>query len=119
MKYIAYTIGTVSFLYLLVTNLFFGYVNTSARTNWENMQQSTFTCPRGTEVTYRGWSENGRLRYCEPLKTGHWEAWMSGYKWVDGFYKNGKKHGQWTNYNNDGSVYQVTEYNNGIEVNNK
>lgn len=119
MRYLAYIIGALSFVYVLVTSLFFGYVNTSSTDNWETMKAKDFNCPQGTEVSYRGWSENGSLRYCEPLKEGKWEAWMSGYKWVDGNYKNGKKHGKWINYNEDGSITNVTEYNNGVQVNAK
>ena len=81
------------------------------------MQKQTFIFPAGTEVTYRGWSEKGRMRYCEAFKNGPWEAWMSGYKWVQGTYKNGKKEGVWLWFNKDGSISKKINYINGKEVN--
>jgi len=115
-KYIAYTIGAVSTLYLLVMGVVSTVLTTSSQETWEKMKASPFQCPPGTEVTYRGWSENGNLRYCEPDKNGPWEAWMSGYKWVDGGYLNGKKHGQWRWFNEEGEVIKVVHYNHGQEV---
>ena len=116
MKYIAYTIGAFSTLYLLVVGMVSSIANTSTQETWEKMKASPFQCPVGTEVTYRGWSENGNLRYCEPVINGPWEAWMSGYKWVEGSYLNGKQHGQWQWFNESGVVIKVVLYSHGKEV---
>jgi hypothetical protein len=91
-------------------------VTSSAEKTWKNMKASPFRCPEGTEVTYRGWSENGSLWYCEPVKNGPWEAWMSGYKWVEGNYLNGKKDGKWCWLNEEGEVTKTVSYDQGIEI---
>jgi len=115
-KYIAYTIGALSTLYLLVMGIFTTSINSSSQETWKNMNSSSFNCPAGTEVTHRGWSENGTLRYCEPVKNGPWEAWMSGYKQVEGSYLHGKKQGQWRWFNKAGEITNTITYNNGVEV---
>lgn len=116
--YIAYTIGGLSTAYLLIMYLLSTNVTTSSNETWNAMQKSPFDCPKGTEITYHGWSENGQLRYCEPVKNGPWEAWMSGYKHVQGTYKNGQKDGKWIWFNKDGSVNKTIFYENGIEQQN-
>ncbi len=119
LKYLAYAVGTLSFAYLLFMALFSSYLSGSAKETWEAMQNSPFSCPPGTEVTYRNWAENGRQRYCEKVKEGPWEAWMSGYKWVQGNYKDGKEHGEWVRFNKDGTVRETTTYENGVEIGSK
>ncbi len=116
LKYLAYTVGMLSTGYLLFMALFGSYLHGSAKETWELMQANPFSCPPGTEVTYRSWAENGRMRYCEKLKDGPWEAWMSGYKWVEGSYANGKKHGKWISFNKDGSIRETTFYEEGEVV---
>ncbi|QKK11180.1 MAG: hypothetical protein HND59_05765 [Pseudomonadota bacterium] len=114
-KYIAYIIGGLSTAYLLFMYVISSYIGSSSIETWDAMQKQAFNCPEGTEVTYRGWSENGRMRYCEPSKNGAWEAWMSGYKWVQGTYINGKEHGEWLWFNKDGSVSKRIIYVYGVE----
>jgi len=118
-KYIAYMVGALSFAYLLIMGSFSSYLTMSAKETWEAMKDSPFSCPPGTEVTYRAWSENGRQRYCEKAKDGPWEAWMSGYKWVQGYYKSGKEHGEWVWFNEDGTVSKTISYENGVELGRK
>ncbi len=112
-RYIGYVIGSGALVYIAFMFYVSSYTKSSARETWQNMQSSDFQCPNGTEVVHRGWSENGTSRYCEPKKNGPWEAWMSGYKWVDGYYKAGKKHGEWHWYNEEGNVTKTIVYNNG------
>ena len=80
------------------------------------MERSTFECPTGTEVTTRGWSEAGYLRYCEPKKNGPWETWASGYRNIKGEYKNGKEHGVGYWFNRDGTIQTTVVYDNGSKV---
>lgn len=40
---------------------------------------------------------------------------MSGYKWVQGTYINGKEHGEWLWFNKDGSVSKRIIYVYGVE----
>lgn len=112
-RYIGYAIGIGAVLYIAIMFYVSSYVNSSARETWKNMQSSNFVCPKETAVVYRGWSENGTSRYCAPKKNGAWEAWMSGYKWVDGYYKSGKEHGEWHWYNEEGNVTKTIVYSNG------
>jgi antitoxin component YwqK of YwqJK toxin-antitoxin module len=35
---------------------------------------------------------------------------MSGQKWIEGSHKNNKRNGEWTFYNEDGTVYEIKEY---------
>lgn len=116
MRTILHVIGLLSFLYLLISFGMSTYINSSARMTWYNMHKEEFKCPDGTDITYRGWSEGGRQRYCEPVKNGPWEAWMSGYKWVEGSYKSGKKHGVWKWFDESGNVTKSIRYANGKEL---
>lgn len=115
LKYVAYVIGGLSVAYLLIMSLISYSMTSTSQKTWDVMKSNPLECPPGTKLTYRGWSENGTQRYCEALKNGPWEAWMSGYKWVQGTYKNGKEHGEWLWFNKDGSVSKRIIYVNGVE----
>jgi hypothetical protein len=116
LKYIVCAIGVLSTAYVLVMFFFSSVFYNSSQETSMAMQNSAFECPQGTEITYRGWGKNGRMRYCEASKNGPWEAWESGYRHILGNYKNGKKHGVWTWYHKDGRVYRIINYDSGTEV---
>lgn len=80
------------------------------------MKGDIFECPPGLEEKTERWSKLGYSRSCVKPKHGKWEAWSEGYKHIDGFYHNGKKHGNWVFYNSDGSVSQEITYKDGKEA---
>jgi hypothetical protein len=116
LKYIVYVIGGISTAYVFFMLFISSQFKTSSKVNWDSMEKSAFICPEGTEVSYRGWGNNGQMRYCEAAKDGPWETWESGYRHILGNYKKGKMHGIWTWYHKDGSIYRIIEYNNGVEL---
>ncbi len=91
-------------------------LTTDAKSTWAAMSESKFSCPKGTEPSLDGWSKTGYSRTCINLKHGKWEAWDQGYKHIEGFYEHGNKHGTWSFFKEDGSIYQTVEYKNGQEV---
>ena len=105
-------VGAYSLLMIFITQP----MHENSQDTWSAMEAQPLSCPDGTEVSRDGWSKSGYLRYCEPLREGVWEAWDSGYRNILGAYRNGKEHGVWIFYNEDGSVRQTIEYNDGDEV---
>jgi len=91
-------------------------MSNSSISTWEAMKGKVFDCPPGLEEKTERWSKLGYSRSCVKPKHGKWEAWSEGYKHIDGFYLNGKKHGIWVFYKPDGSVSKEIEYKNGKEV---
>jgi antitoxin component YwqK of YwqJK toxin-antitoxin module len=85
------------------------------------LQQNPLLCPEGSEATIERWSELGYSRYClsDGKKHGHWEAWESQYKNIDGSYKDGIQDGKWIVYNKDGSIYRIINYKEGLELSDK
>lgn len=84
-------------------------------------QQNPLICPEGSEAAIERWSKIGYSRYClsNGKKHGHWEAWESQYKLIDGSYRNGMKDGKWTWYNKDGSIYRIVNYKEDLELSSK
>jgi len=80
------------------------------------MKSSEFICPEGTEEKLEFWGQGGNSRSCVNPKHGKWEACNNGYKNIDGYYEDGKKHGIWYFYNPDGTVKFKIEYDMGVEV---
>jgi hypothetical protein len=109
-------VGVLVVLYVGISVLIPWLYSRNQTETWASMERSTFECPAGTDVTTRGWSEAGYLRYCEPKKNGPWEAWSSGYRQVQGEYRNGKEHGTWRWFNRDGSIQSTIVYDNGSKV---
>ena len=114
---------TTVFVLALISIGFFVFVNyvtqqskERATKNYEAMKSSEFLCPEGMEEKLELWGQGGNSRSCVSPKHGKWEAWSEGYKNIDGYYENGKKHGVWLFYNPDGTVKLEIEYDRGIEV---
>ena len=91
-------------------------VSETRKKTWDAMSKNEFVCPDGTELRKDGWSKLGYSRTCVSLKHGKWEAWDNGYKNIDGYYNDGKKHGEWIWYRADGSVSTRITYMNGKEI---
>jgi antitoxin component YwqK of YwqJK toxin-antitoxin module len=85
------------------------------------LQQNPRLCQEGSEATIERWGELGYSRYClsNGKKYGHWEAWESQYKNIDGSYKNGIEDGKWIWYNKDGCIYRVINYKEGLKLSDK
>lgn len=113
---VLWSIGALVVLYIGISLLVSWQYSRSHSETWAAMERSTLECSPGTEVTTRGWSEAGYLRYCEPKKNGPWEAWSNGYRQVQGEYRDGKEHGTWRWFNRDGSIQSTVVYNNGSKV---
>ena len=100
--------------------LFMSYVSTemsnSSISTWDAMKQVELNCPPGLKEKTERWSKLGYSRSCVKPTDGKWEAWSDGYKQIDGFYKDGSKHGKWVFYNSDGSISKEIEYINNKEV---
>ena len=93
-----------------------GQFSAGASDTWKAMESRSFSCPPGTEVTTRGWSKNGYMRYCEATRNGQWEAWSEGYLHVQGQYASGKEHGTWRWFNRDGSLAKTIVFDKGTKV---
>ena len=115
-KIILWILGGIAVLFIGIPYFMSWQLSSSHKETWNAMNKMEFTCPQGTEVTNRGWSKAGYMRYCEPEKSGPWEAWSEGYMHISGEYNKGKKHGTWHWYNRDGSVQNTITYENGVEV---
>jgi hypothetical protein len=111
-----WSVGALVALYIGIMYLVSWQYSRSHSETWAAMERSTLECSPGTEVTTRGWSEAGYLRYCEPKKNGPWEAWSNGYRQVQGEYRDGKEHGTWRWFNRDGSIQSTVVYDNGSKV---
>ena len=112
-KTILWLLGAGIVFYFGLLFLVSRQLSQSMSDTWNAMETSTFPCPPGTEVTTRGWSEAGYMRYCEPKKDGPWEAWSEGYRHIQGEYKNGKEHGTWRWFNQDGTIQKTVIYDGG------
>lgn len=91
-------------------------MSNSSVSTWEAMKGGIFECPPDLEEKTERWSKLGYSRSCVKTKHGKWEAWSEGYKNIDGFYHNGKGHGNWVYYNPDGSVSKEITYKEGKDV---
>ena len=115
-KTVLWTLGVFAvLLWLLPFIMSLAFFN-SQGDSWEAMKAEKMLCPEGYEVTTRGWSEAGYMRYCEPHKHGPWEAWSQGRMQVKGTYQNGKLHGIWQWFDSDGNVSKTATYELGSEV---
>jgi antitoxin component YwqK of YwqJK toxin-antitoxin module len=75
-------------------------------------------CPEGTkDITQEG-GKTGAVRYCEKngVKHGKIVVWTNQRPAWEGYYNEGKQHGSWKYFHEDGRVYRVVEYKNGVEV---
>jgi len=115
-RIILVVLGLAVIVFFALPYLVSWQVSESHQETWQAMKQKEFTCPENTEATFRGWSEAGYMRYCEPRKNGPWEAWSGGYLHVSGEYLHGQKHGVWRWYNSDGTIQTTKHYSNGQEV---
>jgi hypothetical protein len=100
-------------LYFGLSFLMSSQLSKSVSDTWKAMDDTSFTCPPGTDVTTRGWSKSGYMRYCEPKKNGPWEAWSEGYRHIQGEYKNGKEHGTWRWFSPNGTIEKTIVYDGG------
>ena len=91
-------------------------MSSSSQETWEAMQSTDFECPAGTEARTDGWGKLGYSRTCVNLTNGKWEAWEDGYKNIDGYYEQGKKHGVWIFYQTDSSMSKKIQYSHGVEL---
>jgi len=98
-----------------VAALIFSYCQTNA--NFEEtkkaMNESSFSCPAGTEVKIERWEKIGFSRTCVNMNHSKWEAWKDGYRKISGYYEKGKKHGLWEYYSSDGLISNKLNYING------
>lgn len=115
-RIILWALGSFALLFFALPYLMSWQLSSSHDKTWEAMRELEMICPPNTEVTTRGWSKAGYMRYCEPKKNGPWEAWSEGYRQIQGAYRNGQKHGTWQWFNRDGSIQSTIEYRNGNAV---
>lgn len=115
-KIILLSLGSVVLAYFVLMAFISWQLGEDAKATWSAMMASELECPEGTAVTHRGWSKNGRMRYCEPVRNGPWEAWANGHRQIKGEYLAGQEHGTWYWFNPDGSVQQTIQYNAGKVV---
>jgi hypothetical protein len=72
-------------------------------------------CGGGSVPVVEKWGKTGHARGCSkgPNREGRWVFWEAGYTNLEGFYEDGRKHGSWTVYNGDGTVFAVILFDNG------
>jgi antitoxin component YwqK of YwqJK toxin-antitoxin module len=121
-------IRNVVILFALLVALYYGLLISHAKIVQKEMTATKsvmlteeHSCPDGAEEVIQRWSEVGYSRYCikDGQKEGKSVAWEGQRLHIEGNYKNGKEEGLWKVYNDDGSVYRLTEYRDGIEVSDK
>jgi len=112
-KIILWLLGGGILLFFGLSLLMSWQLSESVSDTWKTMEGTSFVRPPDSEVTTRGWSKAGYMRYCEPKKNGQWEAWSEGYRHIQGEYKNGKEHGTWQWFNPDGTIYRTIVYDGG------
>ncbi len=79
-------------------------------TTLDAMNSTPFVCLNGSEVEVKPWGFNGKMRYCQPYKSGSWEGWQDGYKKVQGNFENGEKQGEWLWFDSNGKVVDKISY---------
>lgn len=82
------------------------------------IKKEVFYCPEGCKEVIERWSLAGYSRYCikNGYRHGKWIAFENKRLAIKGNYSEGKKDGQWIWYHNDGRVFRIIEYKDGIEM---
>jgi hypothetical protein len=72
-------------------------------------------CDKNSEEISEKWGKTGQARGCfdGPTRQGMWAFRDEGYLNLEGFYENGRKHGTWTVFNQDGTVFARIYFDNG------
>lgn len=114
-SYILISIVTIVIIYYLVMMLITKSIRNDMAATKEAILDTKHICPEGSHEVIERWSEVGYAWYCvkDNEKHGQWMAWEKQRLHIVGNYQYGKKHGRWTVYNDDGSIYRITEYDNG------
>jgi hypothetical protein len=78
-------------------------------------------CPDGSQEVIERWAELGYSRSCmkDGKKNGKSVVWEGQKLHMEGNYQDGKGHGRWTVYKDDGSIYRIIEYDAGKEISSK
>jgi hypothetical protein len=82
------------------------------------MDKKEFVCAKVSRVVIEPWGERGYARYCvkDGKRHGTWEAWEKSRLVIQGNYYEGVEQGNWVWYREDGSVYRIREYRDGLLV---
>ena len=82
------------------------------------LERSELTCPDEGRPRIERWGEIGWSRYCEVSgqKDGPWQAWENQRLAIQGAYADAERHGTWTWFHSDGSVYRQKTYHHGEEL---
>ena len=74
-----------------------------------------FECGGGLSESTQVWSKAGKAKGCvkDDERHGRWLFWEEGYVNLEGFYRNGVKHGLWTVFHQDGSAFVRLSFENG------
>lgn len=76
------------------------------------MEKQPFACPPDAELSWQSAGAGGLERFCaqEGQKEGPSELWEHSKLVLQGQYLNGKKHGTWIRYRDDGATRHLREY---------
>jgi hypothetical protein len=115
--------GALGLLLLLLFVYILGYlgqrsVRNDLRRTRLALERSEFSCPGQASQRIARWGEIGWARYCEynGRPEGSWQAWEKQRVVIQGTYLEGEKHGTWTWYYPDGTVYGHKTFRHGEEV---
>jgi len=77
-----------------------------------------FACDEGSTEKLERWGRQGYSRGCyrDGVAQGKTIYWEEGYLNLEGFFSQGKKHGLWTVYNTDGSVFVTITFDEGVKT---
>jgi len=66
-----------------------------------------FECGEDMRESTQVWSKAGKAKGCvkDDERHGRWLFWEEGYVNLEGFYRDGVKHGLWTVFHEDGSAF--------------
>jgi hypothetical protein len=89
--------------------------------NLSSVEMVRLECGDGQTESVEKWSRAGKARGClkESERHGRWVFWEEGYVNLEGHYRNGAKHGPWTVFERDGSVYSRITFENGKKTEKK
>lgn len=79
------------------------------------ISSSEFNCPSGFKEKIERVESSVYSKICVNIAQGKREVWKDGYKHIDSFYENGKKHGMWKYYDSKGGVTKEIKYEHGVQ----
>jgi len=80
--------------------------------------KSEHECPKGAVESVERWGQWGYSRFClkDGKENGKWVGWEKQHKVIEGNYRQGKKHGLWTWFDDEGRVTRTIQYVDGVDI---